>query len=161
MWSQISAMTIKKFLYSIRNYILLSIQFIIPALFVVITMLIEMFNNNGGGDLPELPISFNEYLSTVTTVERGSMTSGSVVEGISTSYESMINGFSSDHALRVTTRNFEDDILDQYRASLSDTNLNYMVGVSFSDSEIRAWFNNQGYHTAPLTINTINNAILR
>lgn len=159
-WSQITAMAIKKFLYTIRNYILLLIQFVIPVLFVVITMLTDGFNS-GDKDLPELAISFNEYLETVTTVERGSMTNGSVVADIFTSFGNIINGLSSEHTLRITTRDFQEEILDQYRVSLSDTNLNYMVGVTFSDSEIRAWFNNQAYHTAPLAINTINNAILR
>ena len=123
-------------------------------------MLIELFNTSGG-DLPPLPISFNEYLATVTTVERGPMTSGSVVESISNNYENIINGLSSEHTLRVTTRNFQDEILDQYSVSMSETNLNFMVGVSFNDSAIIAHFNNQAFHTAPLTINTINNAILR
>lgn len=159
-WSQITAMTIKKFLYSIRNYILLIFQFAIPALFVVITMLISNFNASGG-DLPSLPIAFEEYLTTVTTIERGAMESGSFAESIFTSYENIISGLSNDHTARVTTRDFQVEILEQYERSMSETNLNFMVGVSISDEGIRAWFNNQGFHTAPLTINTINNAILR
>lgn len=159
-WSQITAMATKKFLYSIRNRVLLLLQFFIPALFIVITMLTEQL---GGGDkdLPELSISFNEYLETVTTVENGSISSGSIVGNFLTNYESIINGLPNVHSLTVTNRDFQDDILDQYEISLSNTNLKYMVGVTFSDSIITAWFNNQGYHTAPLAINTINNAILK
>lgn len=160
LWSQVTAMAIKKFFYSIRNYILLIIQFVIPALFVVITMLIERFSNVGG-DLPGLSIAFNEYPMTVTTVERGSMTSGSVVEGVFTSFESLVNDQSGEHSLRVTTRDFQEQILDQYRSSIFETNSNFMIGVTFSDSGIRAWFNNQAFHTAPLAVNSINNAILR
>ena len=158
--SQIFAMALKKFLYTIRNYILLLIQIFIPVLIVVITMLTDGFGS-GDKDLPELAISFNEYLATVTTVERGSMASGSVAEGIFTNYGNIINGLSGEHTLRVTNKNFQDEILDQYRTSLSYTNLNYMIGASFTDSEIRVWFNNQAYHTAPLAVNTINNAILK
>ncbi|KAJ6635436.1 Phospholipid-transporting ATPase ABCA3 [Pseudolycoriella hygida] len=159
-WSQITAMINKKFLYAIRNYILLFLQFFIPALFIVITMLTEQFNS-GDKDLPELSISFNEYLGTVTTVERDSLSSGSLTEIIATNYEQIINNLSDAHTFTVTSRNFEDQILDQYRISLSTTNLKYMVGVTFNDTSIKAWFNNQAYHTAPLAINTINNAILK
>lgn len=159
-WSQITAMAMKKFLYLIRNYILLFLQFFIPILFLIITMLTEAATS-GDKDLPELAISFNEYLETVTTVAKTSIVSGSLIESISTSYENIIEGLSNAHSLTVTTRDFQEEILDQYRTSLSNTNLKSMVGVSFSDSQVIAWFNNQGYHTAPLTINTINNAMLK
>lgn len=159
-WSQITAMAIKKFLYSIRNYRLLLLQFIIPAFFIIITMLTGT-SNFGDKDLPELAISFNEYLETVTTVARGSIESGTLLDNISTTYENIIDSLSNNHHLTVSNRDFEDEILDQYRISLSATNLKYMVGVTFNNSEIRAWFNNQGYHTAPLAINTVNNAILK
>lgn len=159
-WSQIRAMVTKKVLYSIRNYILLLLQFFIPALFIVITMLTEQANS-GDKDLPELAISFNEYLQTVTTVARGSLASGSLIENVLTNYENIINGLPSVHSLHVTDQDFQNAILDQYQASLSDTNLKFMVGVTFNGSAIMAWFNNQAYHTAPLAINTINNAILK
>lgn len=153
-------MVIKKFLYSIRNYILLIIQFAIPALFVVITMLAEMAFT-GNKDLPELAISFDEYLKTVTTVEKGSLTSGSPVDGIFVSYQKIFEEFSDDHEIVVSTKPFEDAILDEYRSSVSNANLNFMVGATFNEDIITAWFNNQGYHTAPLSINLINNAILK
>lgn len=159
-WSQISAMAIKKSLYSIRNIIILLLQFIIPAVFIIIAMLTEQLNS-GDKDLPELSISFNEYLETITTVERGPITTGSLVETVFTNYEKLINELPSEHSLRITNNNFQDDILEQYSESVSNTNLKSMVGVTLNDSMITAWFNNQAYHTAPLSINTINNAILK
>lgn len=123
-------------------------------------MLTESFNS-GDKDLPELAISFNEYLETFTTMERGAMSSGSLMENVSTNYENIISGLSDAHRITIINSDFEDEILEQYQTSLSNTNLKYMVGVTFNDSVIKAWFNNQGYHTAPLAINTINNAILK
>jgi hypothetical protein len=158
-------MTIKKFLYSIRNWILLIIQFAIPPLFVVITMLsASLFTADGG--LPELAISFKEYLQTVTTVEQGTLTAGSVADQIFTSYREMFSNLPdripfTSHSLTVTEKNFEEEILAQYKTSKSTTNLNYMVGATFSEDKLTAWFNNQAYHTAPLTINLFNNAILK
>jgi ATP-binding cassette, subfamily A (ABC1), member 3 len=164
-WSQISAMAIKKFLYSIRNYILLIIQFAIAPFFVVITMLADSLFT-GNSNLPELAISFKEYLQTVTTVEKGTFTSGSVAEQIFTSYRDMFENLPqnepfSSHSLVITDKNFEDAILNQYASSKSEANLNYMVGATIKEDKITAWFNNQAFHTAPLTVNLFNNAILR
>lgn len=44
---------------------------------------------------------------------------------------------------------------------MSTVNLNYMVGTTFAGNVITVWFNNQAYHTVPLTVNLINNAILK
>lgn len=162
LWSQITAMTIKKFLYSIRNYILLIIQFAIAPLYVVITMLADNVNSNTF--LPELTISFKEYLQTVTTVEKGNFVNGSISEQIFTSYQEMFTNLSKTqklHTLTVTNNNFEDEILNQYNISKANTNLKYMVGATIKEGNITAWFNNQAFHTAPLSINLINNAILR
>lgn len=156
-FSQIAAMTSKKGLYSIRNYILLIIQFVIPSLFIIITML-SSSAFTGNQDLPSLAISIEAYLETVTTGQ-SSFAVGSNLESIFTSYGDQINALPSVHTFTSTNEFFEDHILDRYRDSVSDTNLNYMVGASFNDDNITAWFNNQGYHTAPLAINLINNAI--
>jgi ATP-binding cassette, subfamily A (ABC1), member 3 len=165
LWSQIAAMTIKKFLYSIRNYILLIIQFVIGPLFVVITMLTDrLFEGNTG--LPSLAISFKEYLQTVTTVEKGTFTPGSIAEQIFTSYQEMFTNLPNRepftfHTLNVIENSLEDEILNRYEVSTSETNLNYMIGATIKEDRMTAWFNNQAYHTAPLSINLFNNAILR
>lgn len=158
--SQIKAMTIKKFLYSIRNYILLIIQFVIPAFFIVLTMLGEDVLT-GDRDLPQLSIAFDQYLQTLTTVEKGTFDEGSLIDGAFKNYQSIIENLPSEHTLTVADVDFEEQILNQYTKSVSRTNLYSMVGASFHKEVIKVWFNNQGYHTAPLTINLINNAILK
>ena len=163
--SQIYAMVIKKFLYSIRNYILLIIQFAIAPLFVVITMLSDSLLT-GNSNLPMLAISFKEYLETVTTVEKGTFVAGSISEQIFNSYSDMFKNLPNrvpytSHSLAVTDKDFQQEILAQYGVSKSKTNLNYMVGATIRDDNITAWFNNQAYHTAPLSVNLFNNAILK
>lgn len=160
MMSQIWAMVLKKFLYSIRNYILLIIQFGIPAFFVAITMLLEN-TFNGNKNLPELTIELGQYLETTTTLANGVIEADSLVEKVSTTFQSLFKNLPAEQRLSVINENFEDHILSQYGQSVSRTNLEFMVGASFSDAGITAWFNNQAYHTAPLTINLINNAILK
>lgn len=158
-FSQIIAMISKKGLYSIRNYMLMLIQLIIPSFFIIIAML-SAGALNGNQDLPELSISLSTYISTKTVAEPG-FTTDSIIENVFKSYNNIIDGYAPDHSFLTADKSFQDFMLDQYSQSIADTNLNFMVGATFSDNNITAWFNNQGFHTAPLTINLINNAIWR
>jgi ATP-binding cassette, subfamily A (ABC1), member 3 len=152
--SQVFAMTLKKFVYSLRSYKLFIIQFIIPALFVIITMLIE-HKFGGGKQLPALPITLDEYLSPVTVLEIGNVTN-SFVNEVLDGYKKFFQSSSKSYLEKQT--DFESYILNE---SISSVNLKNMVGATFKDDRITAWFNNQGFHTAPLSVNIINNAILQ
>lgn len=111
--------------------------------------------------MPELRISFLEYLGTVTVYEDNS--SSAAMQNIVTNYRNFLNDLPDEHSFRVTDSgvSIEDTILNEYRESMSNVNLNFMVGTTFQDNSITAWFNNQAFHTVPLTVNLINNAILR
>lgn len=158
--SQVYALVIKKLIYSSRNYILLLIQLLVPVLFVFMTMAAENFLT-GGIDLPELAISFDSYLRTVTVLEEGMIEPGSFEEKVFNSYQEVFRTLPTEHRLVNTKIDMEQTILDQYQISNAETNLFYMAGVTVNEKNITAWFNNQGYHTAPLAINLVNNAILK
>jgi len=158
--NQIEAMVIKKFFYQIRNYISVIIQCLVPVIFIVLTMATAGIMS-GNKDLPELAISFDTYLDTVTTVEQGSMAAGSSSNLAFQSYQRIIQDLSSKHSLLVTEADIVERILAEYRLSVSRVNLNFIVGAAFSDERITAFFNNQPYHSAPLAINMVNNALLK
>lgn len=158
--SQIYALVIKKLIYSSRNYILLLIQLLVPVLFVFMTMAAEDFLT-GGVDLPELAISFDSYLKTVTVLEQGSIDAGSFEEKVFNGYQEVFKTLTAEHGLVNTRDAMEKAILDQYEKSNAETNLYYMAGLTVNQNNITAWFNNQGYHSAPLAINLVNNAILK
>lgn len=111
--------------------------------------------------MPELRISFLEYLQTVTVYENN--TALESMQGIITNYRDFMSDLPLEHTLRPIEDglSMEEIILNEYRKSMSNVNLNFMVGTSFNDNGIIAWFNNQAFHTVPLTVNLINNAILR
>lgn len=158
--SQVYALIIKKLIYSSRNYILLLIQLLVPVLFVVMTMAAEAFLT-GGVDLPELAISFDSYLRTVTVLEQGVLDAGSFHEKVFNGYQDIFRTLPTEHGLVNTQIDMEQTILNQYKTSIAETNLFYMAGLTVSENNITAWFNNQGYHTAPLALNLVNNAILK
>ncbi len=72
---QIWAMFLKKSIYTIRNLITLIIQFLIPPVFLIMTMAIEDILA-GNKNLPELPISMYKYLKTVTVLQKDSSPEG-------------------------------------------------------------------------------------
>lgn len=85
------------------------------------------------------------------------------MQGIITSYRNFMEELPEEHKLRVIEDglSMEETILNEYAISMSNVNLNFMVGTTFENNAIIAWFNNQAFHTVPLTVNLINNAILR
>lgn len=56
----------------------------------------------------------------------------------------------------------QDYFLKMAETYLVRLNSQYLVAASRSqNNQIIAWFNNQAYHTAPLSINMVHNAVLR
>lgn len=60
---------------------------------------------------------------------------------------------------------FSEDIQEQFLTFDNQirirTNTKYLVGLSFENNSFIAWFNNQLFHTAPLSLNLLHNAMLR
>jgi ATP-binding cassette subfamily A (ABC1) protein 3 len=157
--SQIYAMMLKKLLFSMRKFMTLVVQFLFAPFIVGYTVMTDRHNDSS--NLPALEISFDKYLKTVTLVESGNFTVNSTNEKIFQSYQESFKAFGETNKLELTEGNFNEVILEQYKSSLSSTNLNYLVGATFTNDKITAWFNNQAFHSAPLTLNLLNNAILR
>lgn len=74
--NQIVAMFWKKYLQTIRNWILVMIQITIPMIFLIITLL-SLRKGEFTSNLPELPITLGSYRDTITVLERGPFTKGS------------------------------------------------------------------------------------
>jgi hypothetical protein len=116
----------------------------------------------GTNNLPELRISFLEYIQTVTVYEKN--VQGSAMDDIINSYVNFFTALPAEHSLIQTPNgmSMNNAILAEFNRSMANVNLNFMVGTTFNDdNSIIVWFNNQAYHTVPLTVNLINNAILK
>lgn len=66
--SQVVALFKKKAIQTIRSWKLLFIQILIPAMFIIITVLSGR-SSSVFTDLPALPIQLSSYLETVTILE--------------------------------------------------------------------------------------------
>lgn len=158
--AQVYAMFLKKFIYTKRNWILLLIQNAIPLVFIVMTMLVVR-DMSGQGNLASLKISMDSYAQTVTVLQADTFDVGSLQDDLVRSYKELIAEERPQHSLSTTTTAIQQYILDRYAKSVPRTNMDYMIGASITNENITAWFNNQAFHTVPLTINKIHNALLR
>lgn len=160
-----------------RNPVTLAIQFLIPIIFLIMTMASEA-QFAGNKNLPELPIDMGKYWRSVTVLQYEEFGEGNLENSIVMGYEGLGIFKMDDYKLISTKDDIQDFILQkvrwkffvetlnfhmkfQFNYSLSTTNTDYVVGASITRENITAWFNNQGFHTMPLSLNTLNNAILR
>lgn len=65
----------------------------------------------------------------------------------------------------IQDQSFDDYLLNLGRKFLVRINSQYLAAASFEtingSETIVAWFNNQPFHTAPLAVNLVNNAVVR
>ncbi|XP_055389641.1 phospholipid-transporting ATPase ABCA3-like [Condylostylus longicornis] len=157
--SQWKAMLLKKYLYTIRNYIILIIQNFMPVFFVIITVLIfktfDPFN-----ELKALKLEISEYSKTVTALEPKDLPKDSLEDAIVTQYQTYIEKFGSQHKF-IKVKDFENYLIDLGKKSLKTLNSDYIIGGVVAPKNITAAFNAQLLHVLPVTLNAIHNAVLR
>lgn len=152
---QIAALFVKKYLQTRRHWLVLLIQICILAMFVFFAVL-QIRNDSSLDDLPSRSISIDDYEETVTMLQVDSNTNE-----IGNQFKAMFVN-KGNHRLTVIGSSIDDYILDVSNA-LVVVNRAYMVGatIAANSNPITAWFNNQPYHTAPLAVNLVHNAVLR
>lgn len=80
---------------------------------------------------------------------------------IATQYQKQINQLSTAKLLTVHS-DMESGLLGLAHSQLKEFKFQYLVGAEFLPNKtIIVWFNNQGYHTAALTLNLVHNAIVK
>ncbi|XP_055623836.1 phospholipid-transporting ATPase ABCA3-like [Toxorhynchites rutilus septentrionalis] len=150
MMNQLKAQFLKKMLSTARSWVQLIVQNVIPIFFVVMTFVIT----RGIGlsdDLPPLKMTIESYRKSITVLEG--------TNAGAQAYQRLFENVGNGNRLDVITSPMNQYILDRSLNSISEVNIRYMVGATFSDDSYTAWFNNKGYHTAPLSLSLIYNAI--
>ncbi|CAG9810453.1 unnamed protein product [Chironomus riparius] len=146
---QIYAMIFKKIHVIRRSWMMFLILGILSfvAIFLIPKMLeIKPYEPS------ELNISFDTYEKTETLIDIRQNSS------FLTQYESLFHG--KDIVTKVS-EDIEDHIIKKSKKSIGTVNHDNLIALSVDNSRIIAWFNTQPYHTMPLTINTVNRAILK
>uniref|UniRef100_A0A1Y9GL18 ABC transporter domain-containing protein n=1 Tax=Anopheles arabiensis TaxID=7173 RepID=A0A1Y9GL18_ANOAR len=155
LFQQINAQFYKKFLTTIRSWITLSMQMLIPILFVLLSYLIFL-NSSTGRDLPELKINLDGYSGSLTVLQT---TDG--FESVTAAFRDRFRTEPDVHQLIVIDEDMTTFILNKSSQDIATFNTRYWAGASLDRSVCTAWFNNKAYHSAPLAVNMIYNALLQ
>uniref|UniRef100_A0A182NIG1 ABC transporter domain-containing protein n=1 Tax=Anopheles dirus TaxID=7168 RepID=A0A182NIG1_9DIPT len=155
LFQQIYAQFYKKLLTTIRSWITLTLQMVIPVVFVLLSYLIFL-NSSNGRELPELPMDFDGYTASLTVLET---TAGQ--ELATAAFEERFRREPSVHQLVVIEQDMIQYILNKSVQDIATFNSRYWVGASLSNTNCTAWFNNKAYHSAPLAVHLIYNALLQ
>ncbi|KFB51722.1 AGAP007504-PA-like protein [Anopheles sinensis] len=159
LFSQISAMMSKKFLCFIRSWKISILQVLLPMLFVLLVIaIVRFFPNNVV--LPPLEIKLGSYERTNTILSTNDRNAsivkayGETIEGAATT---------GSHGLIITDKNFTEFLLEKSVENIRSVDNTFMIGSTLDvpRRNYTAWFNNKAYHTAPLALSVLYNAIER
>lgn len=149
--NQILAMLLKKTISTARSWMLLLIQILIPALFLIITIVVER-SVDRNRDLPELELTLDSYDRPITVLsESGTYQPGyvEILEEENRLYED------------IESKNMSDYIIQKTIDETSLVRQRYILGTTFEGDSIKAWFNNEPYHSPPLALAMAVNSVVR
>ncbi|XP_053672341.1 phospholipid-transporting ATPase ABCA3-like [Anopheles nili] len=153
LFNQIKAQVLKKYLSTIRAYIQLAMMFAIPIFYVCITFVITR-SISASKDLPSLDITMDSYEKAITVLESADGDTGRV--------QAFQNMFADRGGLVTIGEDITEYIIRKSKEDIASVNTRYYVGATISSSSpYVGWFNNKAFHTAPLALNLIYNAILQ
>lgn len=158
--NQVKAMFLKKSIYTKRNWVLLFVQVMIPVILTVITVLItKAFVISE--TLPELPIHMDNYpTNPVALISNHAQNINSPGGKFSAGYSKLFTNPPTPRTL-LPVNNVRDFILNLTAPELVAFNNRYLIGVTVEDDLVITWFNNQPYHTVPLSLDVTFNALLQ
>lgn len=160
--NQIFAMIIKRALSTIRSWQLLVVQFLIPVVLLILAIISGQ--QSATKELPSLDIELASYRDPVTL--------------INCDEEEMCNAgakWLNDQSLELKkVKNVSQEVLAIASVEPGTFRSSYIIGADFlppisagdvNSPEpkrlIRGWFNNEAYHTPPLVVNFVYNAIVK
>ncbi|KAG5670263.1 hypothetical protein PVAND_000540 [Polypedilum vanderplanki] len=156
--NQFVALMHKKVLLSWRNLLLIVIQMIIPIAFVSVLMCSfkALYENK---NLPKLDLTMDTYKPSVTTIEFRSSDQSETIEN--KIFENYRKQFSDLTSLEIIHDDMIEHYLNKSKKYLARVNNEYLFGATIEKSSITVWFNNQPYHTSPISLSLVHNAMLR
>jgi ATP-binding cassette subfamily A (ABC1) protein 3 len=168
---QFRAMFIKRVLHTWRNKMLSISQLAVPLVFTIIALTVVK-TLPIDGDLPPLPLNLSKigenvvsystakYASTQTKNLAKLYKSQFIDDRTQTEWVNNISEYKADPDIEIY-------LIYQGKESVSRYNSRYIVAASFENkssanvTSATAYFNNQAYHSPGMTLNVLNNAVLK
>ncbi|CAL8072882.1 unnamed protein product [Orchesella dallaii] len=161
---QLRAMIVKKWLYGVRNKLLLITQIVVPVAFLMIALIMLK-------TLPDIDIPVERELDLIKYTQMGKPITA--VDCNSDSLKAVCDAYRAAAGNQSTIQditgnsNFTSFILDESRKNQPRVNFQYIVGMKAEEATgtskpaLTGYFNNQPFHAAPVALNLISTAIIR
>lgn len=160
-WSQFKAMLLKNMLYTWKNIFILVVQILTPIFYVGASSLSFKFVGQET-QLNPLTIDLKPYKNNpVILLSDQVRDNTSLSKNFVDNYEGLFTDSSLQNGILQKTESIRDYILGLTMREFDDFNKRYLAGVTVDNENITAWFNNQPYHTIPLTINLVFNGLIQ
>ncbi|XP_031638213.1 ATP-binding cassette sub-family A member 3-like [Contarinia nasturtii] len=162
---------LKKRYYCWKNsWILFLVQIIVLIFFTAISVTFARESSHNSNTLQERKLSLSTYKKGTVTI-CPQYTKNATINRIIDQYHNEISMSSTEDSKHNWTEFGEEGIQEKF-LHFGDsikirTNARYLAGLSFdsnsivNDSIFIAWFNGQLFHSAPLSLNLVHNAILK
>ncbi|KAL1517917.1 hypothetical protein ABEB36_001617 [Hypothenemus hampei] len=160
--NQIIAMSLKKILSTIRSWVLLCTQILMPIIFLVMTMIVAK-QQNTIGDLPPMPLNLERYTDPVTLVDINDANTN----GYDEIYKNVVgNAYSKVDSIQETilqlTAETPVTVRRRYIGGASFNPLNDILStLPIFDVNYTVYFNNDPYHTPAVALNLALNSVYR
>ncbi|CAG9812339.1 unnamed protein product [Chironomus riparius] len=161
-FKHLKALMIKRIIVTRKNFKLYFLQIFLPVLFVFFDIYFGYDASIIVKTQPQLELSIQTYTDSRTFIKLGdNVEKNTSLHDIYESYKLMINNFKDKNIeLEEIDGLMENTFLRKSKTNL-DLNYRNLFGVSIHKENVTAWYNNQPYHTLPITLNLIHNAILK
>ncbi|GJQ88074.1 hypothetical protein Trydic_g13087 [Trypoxylus dichotomus] len=152
--NQFLAMLFKKICATYRNWQLLLIQNLIAVALIVLALAIANLTSVGS-DLPSLKVSLDKFDNSTTAA-----TSHNSSDLYFNEFLKILKN-ENRHSLNWNEENMTENMIREAINNLPRVRMSYVIGASFHENSIVAWFNNEPYHSAPISLQYAMNTILQ
>ncbi|KAF5277492.1 hypothetical protein FQR65_LT03829 [Abscondita terminalis] len=149
--NQFRAMLTKRVLSVYRTWPLYLVQNLIAVLFMSLALII-IHATKFYGDLPALPLNLGAYKDSVTVLTGNNTYSNRYFHYIRKN---------NHEIMYIPDGNMSDILYNEAVHNYVRVRQRYICGAEFSKESMVAWFNNEAYHSAPLCMQIVLNAVLK
>lgn len=151
--SQVLGLFMKKILFTKYSCFNVTVQLLVPSFLIIMMLNTIQDPFQKYHEEPALKITLNSYLNDPV----GIMTAPITILGYF--YASHFEDPAVPRMLEINN-NISDYVMNHVK-NVPEFRMKYLVGASLNEDPLVVWFNNQPYHTIPLAINLLFNALLQ
>ncbi|XP_037941236.1 ATP-binding cassette sub-family A member 3-like [Teleopsis dalmanni] len=157
-FSHFYALVIKRVAFQYYHIALTIIQLVAPIVFPLISLALTNLDIERQ-ELRPITFDLDQYQHSITIISVSADLQEQELDPVDLYRQNLFWKRYEHIARSIVNENAESFFIKKQSEKQDFVNHDYLIGASFEDKHITAWFNNYPLHTAPLSLNTIHNAL--